>query len=261
MNETPKNQGQGWDSGQYLKFAGPRLRPALDLLARIDVDNPETICDLGCGPGNVTQLLAERWPKADITGIDGSPDMLARAAADFPDMTWVEADLNTWQPDGPIDVVFSNAALHWLDNHAALFPRLMGYLNPGGVLAVQMPGNHAQPSHTSIRAAAGPLLNKIEPHMRPDPVEALGVYYDALEPVSSEVDVWETVYHQILEGDNAVAEWTKGSVLKPLLDALDEDDKETFFRAYSELVGKAYPKRPDGKTIFPFRRVFVVAKR
>ena len=250
-----------WNPGQYLKFGGHRLRPAIDLLARVDSESPKAVFDLGCGPGNSTRLLSERWPGARITGVDGSVDMLTRAAQDLPGLHWVEADLIDWSPDRSADVVFSNAALHWLDDHAALFPRLMDHLSPGGVLAVQMPGNYAAPSHTLIFDAAGPWMDKIGPVMRPDPVGDLAVYYDALSPVASHLDIWETVYVQALEGDNAAAEWLKGSALKPLLDVLDEDEAEDYFAAYSALAQKAYPARPDGKTLFPFRRVFIVAKR
>ncbi|MBC8339683.1 MAG: methyltransferase domain-containing protein [Rhodospirillales bacterium] len=255
-----------WNPGQYLKFGGHRLRPAIDLLARVDVarideQGPETVFDLGCGPGNSTRLLAERWPKAGITGVDGSAGMLEQAAKDLPGLNWVEADLNTWTPGEGADVLFSNAALHWLDDHAVLFPRLLAHLKPGGVLAVQMPGNYAAPSHMLIKEAMGPWRNKIEPVMRPDPVGELSLYYDALSPVASHLDIWETIYMQALEGENAAAEWLKGSALKPLLDVLDEEEAEAFFAAYSELTRKAYPKRPDGKTLYPFRRVFVVAKK
>ncbi len=250
-----------WNPGQYLKFGGHRLRPALDLLARVDADAPGAVYDLGCGPGNSTGLLAERWPEARITGVDASADMLEKAKEALPGVDWVEADLNGWAPSSPADVLFSNAALHWLDDHAELFPRLMGCLKPGGVLAVQMPGNYAAPSHMLIRDAARPLLSKLETLMRPDPVSDPAQYCDVLAPVSSALDIWETAYIQELEGDNAVAEWVKGSALKPLLDALDEDEAETFFAAYSALTREAYPARPDGKTIFPFRRVFIVARR
>ncbi len=250
-----------WNPGQYLKFAGHRLRPAVDLLARVDLASPSAVFDLGCGPGNVTALLAERWPEADITGVDASADMLARAGAEHPGISWVEADIGAWEPSQPADFLFSNAALHWLDDHGLLFRRLVGNLAPGGVLAVQMPGNHAQPSHTSIREAAGPWMAKIGPVLREDPVEPPAVYHDILGPVSAELDIWETTYIQELEGDNAAAEWLKGSALKPVLDVLDDDEQEAFFDAYSALVQKAYPQRPDGKTLFPFRRVFIVARK
>ena len=250
-----------WNPGQYLKYGNHRIRPAIDLLARVDMEHPETVCDLGCGPGNSTRLLADRWPEARITGIDSSVDMLTQAAADLPDLQWVEADLNGWSPVSPADVIFSNAALHWLDDHGALFPDLLDHLNPGGVLAVQMPGNYAAPSHMLIFEAAEPWMDKIGPVMRSDPVEDLDVYYDALSTAADHLDIWETVYVQALEGDNAAAEWLKGSALKPLLDVLDEDEAQDFFAAYSALTQKAYPKRADGKTLYPFRRVFIVAKR
>ncbi len=250
-----------WNPGQYLKFAGHRLRPAVDLLARVDLASPETVFDLGCGPGNVTALLAERWPEAGITGVDGSAQMLARAGAEHPGISWLEADLAAWEPEKPADLLFSNAALHWLDGHGSLFPRLMGHLNPGGVLAVQMPGNYAQPSHTCIREAAGPWMAKIGPVLRENPVAPPSDYYNFLKPVSADLDIWEATYIQELEGDNAAAEWLKGSALKPVLDALDDDEREAFFDAYSALTRKAYPQRPDGKTLFPFRRVFIVAKK
>ena len=253
--------GHAWNPGQYLKFAGHRLRPAVDLLARIDIDSPETVFDLGCGPGNVTALLAERWPEAHITGVDGSAPMLARAGAEHPGISWLESDLAAWEPEKPADLLFSNAALHWLDGHGSLFPRLMGHLNPGGVLAAQMPGNFAQPSHTCIREAAGPWMAKIGPVLREHPVEPPAFYHEILAPVAAELDIWETTYMQELEGGNAAAEWLKGSALKPVLDALDDDEREAFFDAYSALVGKAYPRRPGGKTLFPFRRVFIVAKK
>lgn len=250
-----------WNPGQYLKFAGHRLRPALDLLARVDVDDPASVYDLGCGPGNSTLLLKNRWPEAQVTGIDSSPDMLARAEKDHPQLLWAEADLAAWSAPAAADVLFSNAALHWLDDHGVRFPRLMESLKPGGVLAVQMPGNFAAPSHTCIREAAGPWLDKLRPVLRSDPVAAPAAYHQILKPVSAELDIWETTYIQELEGDNAAAEWLRGSYLKPVLDALDDDEKEDFFDAYSALVQKAYPQRPDGKTLYPFRRVFIVARK
>jgi trans-aconitate methyltransferase len=153
----------GWDPAKYLEFAGPRLRPALDLLARVPLGAPATVYDLGCGAGNVTRLLAERWPAAAVTGVDGSPAMLRTAREAAPAVTWEEADLGTWHPTRPADLLFSNAALHWLDDHARLFPRLIGDLAPGGVLAVQMPRNHGAPSHTEMVAAAeaGPWRERL----------------------------------------------------------------------------------------------------
>jgi trans-aconitate 2-methyltransferase len=250
-----------WDPGQYLKFADARLRPAVDLLARVDHAAPKTVHDLGCGPGNVTRLLADRWPEARVAGVDGSADMLARARAEHADIDWVEADLKAWTPAKPADVIFSNATLHWLPDHAALFPRLMRALAPGGVLAVQMPRNWSEPSHTCMREAAGPWLKKLDRMLPGVPVQPPGVYYEILSDVAAAVDIWETVYLQIMDGDDPVAEWTKGSALKPVLDALDAEERTAYFTAYAALLRKAYPKSADGRTPFPFRRLFIVARR
>lgn len=252
-----------WDPSQYLKFIDHRLRPALDLLARIDAPAPRTVFDLGCGPGNVTALLAVRWPDARITGVDGSAAMLARARADHPGLAWQQADLAAWEPAGPVDLLYSNAALHWLDDHERLFPRLMGFVAHGGVLAVQMPRNFREPSHTAMAesAAAGPWRAKLAGAMRVFPMPDVGAYYDWLAPLARRLEVWETVYYQVLEGDDPVAEWTKGSSLKPLLDALDEGERAAFFADYAARCRKAYPKRSDGRTLFPFRRLFVVATK
>jgi trans-aconitate 2-methyltransferase len=250
-----------WNPGQYLKYGIHRLRPAVDLLARVDLENPEIVFDLGCGPGNSTRLLSDRWREARITGIDSSANMLERAAKDLPNPNWVEADLQTWSPDRKADVLYSNAALHWLDNHALMLPRLVSFLNPSGVMAIQMPGNYTSPSHTLILDAAEPWMDKIGQRMRVDPVEKISYYYDTLAPIISHLDIWETVYMQVLHGENAVAEWLKGSALKPLLDVLDDDDAVNFFAAYSALAQKAYPQRVDGVTLYPFRRVFIVAKK
>ena len=249
-----------WNPDQYLKFADARLRPAVDLLQRIDAAEPKTVYDLGCGPGNVTALLARRWPAAAVTGVDGSAAMLAKARAEHPGLGWVEADLAAWAPAKPADVIFSNATLHWLPDHAALFPRLLKCVRPGGVLAVQMPRNWSEPSHACMREAAGPWLRKLDNVLPGVPVGPPAHYYDILAGHAAALDIWETVYLQVMEGDNPVAEWTKGSALKPVLDALDENERADYFAAYSALVGKAYPKGADGKTPFPFRRLFIVAR-
>lgn len=250
-----------WDPAQYLKFAGPRLRPALDLLQRIDLDSPATIYDLGAGAGNVTRLIAARWPEARIVGIDGSAEMLAKAAADNPGIEWRQADLGTWRPDRPGDLIYSNAALHWLDDHDRLFPALFAALAPRGVLAVQIPRNFGAPSHTSITETArnGPWRAKIEPLLRPSPVAEPEFYYDLLAPLAASLDLWETEYLQVLEGENPVKEWTKGTWLSPLLAALEEPERSSFEAAYAARVAAAYPPRSDGKTLFPFRRMFLIA--
>ena len=250
-----------WDPNQYLAFGNERLQPALDLLARVPLSEPDSIVDLGCGAGNVTRALKNRWPDARITGIDGSPEMLEKAHAETPDIDWVEADMNDWQPESPVDLIYSNAALHWLDDHAALFPRLMSHVSSGGFLAAQMPRNWEAPSHAHITEAVerGPWRSELEPLLRPSPSHAPDVYYEALAPVSDNLSIWETEYCQILDGENPVAEFVKGSQLKRFLDALDEPHRTAFEDDYRARMLAAYPKRGDGKTLFPFRRLFILA--
>jgi trans-aconitate 2-methyltransferase len=250
-----------WDPAQYLKFAGPRLRPALDLLQRIDFEAPQIVYDLGAGAGNVTRLIAARWPEARVTGVDSSGEMLAKAAAENPQIQWQQADLGTWRAERPADVIYSNAALHWLDHHERLFPAVFARVAPGGVLAVQIPRNFGAPSHTSITETAldGPWRQRLEPLLRPSPVAEPAFYYDLLAPRAAALDIWETEYLQVLEGENPVKEWTKGTWLTPLLAALEEPERSRFEAAYGERVAAAYPPRSDGKTLFPFRRMFLIA--
>ncbi len=250
-----------WDPGDYLAFGTHRLRPALELLQRIPLTAPEEVVDLGCGPGNITEYLRKRWPGARLTGVDNSPDMLAEAAGAYPDTAWVTADLHDWQPERPVDVLYSNAALHWLDHHDRLFARLMGLLRPGGVLAVQMPRNFDAPSHTLMfeTAVDGPWAETLRGIQRRSPVADPDFYYDLLTPHASELDIWETEYQQVLSGDNPVPEFTRSTWLKTLLDALQEPLRTQFWEAYRARVLRAYPPKADGHTLFPFKRLFVVA--
>ncbi len=255
----------GWDPAKYLEFAGPRLRPALDLVAQVPLAAPTAVYDLGCGTGSATRLLARRWPGAAVIGVDGSAAMLAaaRAAAGGPAIRWVEADLAGWHPPRPAELIFSNAALHWLPDHATLFPRLVADLAPGGVLAVQMPRNHDAPSHTEMAASvrAGPWAARLAPLLREHPVAPPAAYHDWLASQVTRLDIWETEYLHVLEGDHPVVEWTRGSALKPLLDALAADERSAFLADYTARIARAYPRRADGRTLFPFRRLFLVAVR
>jgi trans-aconitate 2-methyltransferase len=252
-----------WDPDNYLHFGGHRIRPALDLMARVPLSTPERIVDLGCGTGNIARFLKDYWPGARLTGVDSSAEMLARAFADGLDVTLIEADLREWQPEDAPDLIFSNAVLHWCDDHAALFPRLLNFLAPRGVLAIQMPRNHSAPSHTCMTEAArsGPWAEKLEPVLREQPVETPEYYYDVLKPHAWRLDIWETDYMQVLEGDNPVVDWTRGTALKPLLDELDENEKIAFEFEYARRLQAAYPKAGDGKTLFPFKRLFIIAQR
>jgi trans-aconitate 2-methyltransferase len=250
-----------WDPGQYLKFAGHRLRPALDLLARVPSEAPQLVFDLGAGAGNVTRFLHERWPDAQVVGVESSADMIAKGRQEAPGIHWEQADFGTWKASEQADLIYTNAALHWLGDHDRLFPRLLDMLKPGGTLAVQMPRNFSAPSHTAMAeaAAAGPWRDTLVPLLKPAPVAEPGVYYDLLAPRCQSLDIWETEYLQVLEGEDPVKEWTKGTWLKPLLDALDEPLRADYEAAYARLVAAAYPKRADGRTLFPFRRLFIVA--
>jgi len=250
-----------WDPAQYLKFAGPRLRPAIDLLARIENEAPRLVYDLGAGAGNVTRLIAGRWPAARIVGVDSSAEMLAQAKTELPQLEWQQAELATWRPPTPPDVIYSNAALHWIEDHAPVFVALFKSLAPGGTLAVQIPRNFGAPSHTSMGEAVrmGPWRATLEPLLRPAPVAEPAFYYNLLAPLAAKLDMWETEYLQVLDGEHAVKEYTKSTWLQPLLGALDEPQRSRFEETYTKLVDAAYPRRPDGKTLFPFRRMFIVA--
>jgi trans-aconitate 2-methyltransferase len=251
-----------WDPQVYTAFAAPRLRPALDLLARVGATRPTEVADLGCGTGNVTRVLAGRWPDAHVTGVDSSPEMLAAAAAESGGIDWVQGDMGEWAPARPLDVLFSNAALHWLGNHDTLFPRLMGLLVRGGWLAVQMPHNHYAASHAVMAEAAeaGPWREVLAPLAARFPVADPATYYGLLAPLSAELDIWETEYLHVLDGDDPVVKWTMGTALRPLLEAVDEPWRSGFLAEYTRRIAKAYPKRADGKTLFPFRRLFLVAR-
>ncbi len=251
-----------WDPRQYLKFADHRLRPALDLLAQVPLAAPELVFDLGCGPGNVTRLLAERWPDAQVVGVDSSESMLAKARREAPAVAFVEGDIARWTAPRPAQLLFSNSTLHWLDAHAELLPRLVRQLASGGVLAVQMPCNRDAPSHRLMQMAAedGPWRARLAA-VRPvlGSVGTPDAYYRILAPLARRVDIWETEYLHVLEGDNPVVEWSKGTGLRPYLDALDEPDRSRFLAAYAARIAAAYPPQADGRTLLPFRRLFFVA--
>lgn len=252
-----------WDPTQYLKFAGERVRPAIDLLARIPIAKPESVVDLGCGAGNLTPMLRERWPQALLTGIDSSPEMLAKARADHPQTTFVQADIGHWRPAQQADVVYSNATLQWLPGHETLIPRLLDAVRPGGWLAIQMPRNFGAPSHTAVSATIehGPWRGKLEPLLRRHPVAAPHDYWRLLHEDAADLHIWETEYLQVLDGENPVAEFTKGTWLKQFLDRLQEPERGDFEASYRARVLSTYPRESDGHTLFPFRRLFIVARR
>lgn len=253
-----------WDPTLYDGYADHRQRPAFDLLARVLPPAPRLVYDLGCGTGAASRLLALRWPTAEVTGIDSSAEMLDQARRTSPAaIHWLRADIDRWHPDRAPDVIFSNAALHWLGDHPRLFRRLMGALPSSGVLAVQMPRNHEAPTHTAITdlAAESRWAARLMPLLRPSPVAPAQVYYDILSPLARTVDVWETEYLHVLTGEAPVVRWTSSTVLAPFVQALEEPDRQAFVNAYAARMAAAYPRRADGTTLMPFRRLFMVASK
>lgn len=242
------------------------MRPGLDLMARIPQIDAKHIVDLGCGTGFLTARLSERWPGAEVTGFDASPEMLANAArdhaeADWPHLAWRQGDIAGWRPSAPVELIYSNAALQWLEHHDTLFPRILGRLASGGVMAVQMPRNFDQPSHVLLRevARSGPWAGRIV--LRDEPVASTQAYFDLLAPHVSDLDIWETEYLHVLSGDHAVLDWVRGTALLPVFEALAGEERDSFLADYEARLDRAYPKRADGKTLFPFRRLFLIARR
>ena len=252
-----------WNPSQYLRFGNERLQPVIDLIGRIPLESPGVIYDLGCGTGSGTVILKERWPDAHVTGVDSSESMLERTRSLEADVSWQHSDLNTWEPSAPASLIFSNAVFHWLDDHQTLFPRLMTMLAPGGILAVQMPQNWWAPTHRLIAGTVrgGPWRERLEPNIREFPVLEGQEYYDLLSGQASSIDLWETTYYHILEGQDPVVEWTKGSILRPLLDLLEEPEAGTFLEMYRSQIALAYPQQPNGKTVLQFRRLFFMATK
>ena len=218
--------------------------------------------DLGCGPGNSTALLTERWPAAEVVGVDNATSMLAAARERRIAADWALADIAHWTPDQPADLLFSNAALQWLPDHQALLPRLLCQLRPGGVLAVQMPRNFQAPVHVLLRehAASGPWAERLEDVLLREPVASPAWYYDLLAPHTRTLDIWQAEYLQALEGEDPVLRWTEGTGMRPVLEALDKTEAARFKEGYAARLRDAYPTLPGGKTLFPFQRLFIVAQ-
>lgn len=254
-----------WDPYQYRHFAGPRSRPFYDLLAQVPDGEPGQVADLGCGPGELTATLAERWPGATVTGVDSSPAMIeaARAAGTgHGRLSFELADVTRWEPAAPPDVLVANAVLQWLPGQLDVLTRWAGLLAPGGWLAVQLPGNFDQPGHVAIRELAAapqwqPWLAGVELNRQ---AEDPGAYLDTLIAAGCEADVWETTYLHVLPGEDPVLDWYRGTGLRPVIDALPAAEATRFLAAFGDRMRAAYPARRYG-TVLPFRRVFMVARR
>lgn len=254
-----------WSAKQYVTFEDERTRPALDLLAAISTADAQTVVDIGCGPGNSTELLVQRFPAAKVRGLDSSADMIDAARQRLPQVQFDVAEINEWADAGPFDVIFANAVLQWVPDHATLLPALASKLSAGGSLAIQMPDNLNEPSHRLMRevAANGPWASKLTgaAGQRTDMASA-SEYFSMLRPHCARVDVWRTTYHHQLSGGAAgVVEWFKGSGLIPFLSPLTEEERAQYLQHYLAAVAEAYPALADGSVLLPFPRLFIVATR
>lgn len=251
-----------WDPGSYLKFEDYRTRPSVDLVSHICVADSRNVIDLGCGPGNSTQVLRARWPQARVVGLDSSAEMISAAREAYPGQEWALGDIATWSGDEPFDVVFSNAALQWVGDHAELMPRLFAQVAPGGALAFQLPAEKYAAIRDMIHAVADDpaCSSRMQDARAMLTIERPEAYYDALAPLARSVDVWETEYHHVLDSRPAIIDWISSTGLRPFLDALDTEGERTRFTTLLlERVTEVYALRADGSVLFPFRRVFVVA--
>ena len=250
-----------WNDAQYLKFGDERTRAARELLMRVPLQGLERAVDLGCGPGNSTALLRERWPNARLSGVDNSPEMLERARRDFPAMEWILGDAGSHRVAEPLDLLFANAVLQWLPDHATLFPSLIQQVRKGGVLAVQMPQSFEQPSHRLMREVRARLFPGRKAVTAATPVAEPAFYYDLLAPQAAAVDIWRTTYEHVMPDAAAIVEWVKGTGLRPYLDDLTEGERARYLAEYRAAIELVYPAQIDGKRLFSFPRLFIVAVR
>jgi len=258
------NARADWNADLYLRFEDERTRPSVDLIQRVRLDAPSRCIDLGCGPGNSTELVAARFPGAVTEGLDSSPDMLEKARKRLPGSEFVLADLETWSAAQPYDLIFANAVLQWISDHAGLFARLAGSLAPGGVLAVQMPNNLAEPSHVAMAevAANGPWAERLaDAGKAKAPIGSFSDYRRWLAAAGCETDLWQTTYVHALAGPQAIVDWFMSTGLKPYIDPLPDAERALFLDRYREKITKAYPAEPDGRVLLRFPRLFILATR
>jgi trans-aconitate 2-methyltransferase len=257
-----ETQTSGWDANLYLKYADERARPARDLLAQVPIADPRRVYDLGCGPGNSTKLLAARFPSAEIVGIDSSAEMLEQARRALPRISFERADLTGWRTPRPADLLFSNAALQWVPDHLHVLRTLVEALPCGGILAMQVPDNLGEPSQVLIREIAerGPWAERLAgAEAARQTIPAPAVYYELLAPLCRRFDLWHSVYQHVMSGAPAIVEWMTGTGLRPHLARLQANERQAFLAAYLERIAAAYPALADGRVLFPFPRLFVVA--
>ena len=251
-----------WEPQSYLRYADIRFRAGLDLIARIPKLDYATIYDLGSGTGHLTRILADTFTNAKVIGVDSSPEMLAEAGREFPALEWQQADIQAWSPPVAPDLIYSNAALQWVPEPETLLPSLLKELRPGGVLAMQVPRHFESPSHLGLKdlVKQSQWRTKLEPLLLA-PIPAPEIYWRWLSPHARNLDIWETIYLQVLEGKDPVVNFMRGTALRPFLSALPEPEATKFIDAFADRMAAAYPAQPNGQTLFPFRRLFLIAQR
>lgn len=252
-----------WSPSQYLRFEDERTRPAAELLARVPLDHPRRILDVGCGPGNSTELLALRYPQAEVLGIDSSPEMIAAARKRMPAAEFRVADIADYRPAAPPDLIFANAVFQWVPRHLDIVARLLAASPEGGAVALQVPDNRDEPTHMLMAAVArgGRWRERFAEPIARDPIPTPATYYDRLRPFASTIDVWHTTYYHVLADAAAIVQWVMGTGLRPWLDRLGPEERADYLAAYTERVAESYPPLVDGRVMLRFPRLFVVAVR
>jgi trans-aconitate 2-methyltransferase len=251
-----------WSPSLYSRFEDERTRPARDLLAQVPLETPGRVFDMGCGPGNSTGLLVERWPGAEVIGLDSSPAMLAEARQRLPGASFELADATLWTPPAGAGLVFANAIYQWVPQHLEVLPKVLGAMGEGSCLAVQMPDNLSEPTHELMRAvAADPAwVERLKGAARA-PLPPPRIYYDALKPFARRIDIWHSIYNHVLVDVAAIVDWVRGTGLRPFLEPLGERERDEYLARYSAEVARAYPPAGDGKVLLRFPRLFIVAQR
>ena len=251
-----------WNPDQYLQFRNERTRPSRDLVSRIELENPRSILDIGCGPGNSTEILGRRWPAAAVTGLDSSPEMIRKARQDYPEATWEVGDLTSIAPERRWDLVCSSATLQWVPDHQIVIPRLFGLVNPAGALAIQVPANNESPLHRAFQEVAA------RPRWRERTFQASRLlnykpapyYYDLLAPLASNLDLWETTYNHVIGSHAALIDWYRSTAMRPCLSQLSSDaERGEFEQEVLEACRAGFEMRPDGRVLYPFKRLFFIA--
>jgi trans-aconitate 2-methyltransferase len=247
-----------WNPSLYLQYGAERTRPAAELLARVMLDDATAIVDLGCGPGNSTALLHQRWPSAQITGVDNSPAMLEEARRALPDCHFIEADIRRFRPERPLNLIYANASLQWIPNHYELLPHLTSQLQLNGVLAIQMPDNRDEPTHVLMREVA---YEQGYPDRGRESLPGVHAYFDILTDAGCDVDIWRTTYYHKMNSHQAIIDWVSATGLRPWLQELSESEQRNYLERYHQLLEEQYPIQENGQILLAFPRLFIVARR